>query len=317
MKSTPVVLGVLVGGLALILLYYFYTSNRPKYQWVPTLRHDSEQPYGTSFLKKMLQTYRPDGEFTINQRMPFHKLAEKEDFSNGQTDLVVIGQSAFFDNADVEAIKKFLRDGNNVFISTLSLPRELIDSVYTDGDCALQLSYDDDPGELVRANFYNDTFKKAGSYEFRYRFLTEDVSYSWNRVAGPAICDDMGSMTALGYQGYDHVNFFRINFEGKGNIFVHTEPIMFTNYFMVQPDKVDYASAVFSYLPGRNIIWDEVSKLPFSKSDNPYESPLYYIMQQPALKYAWWMLLVGGLLYIIFASKRRQRVIPVIEAKTN
>jgi hypothetical protein len=57
--------------------------------------------------------------------------------------------------------------------------------------------------------------------------------------------------------------------------------------------------------------------VPFSELDNPYDSPLYYIMQQPALKYAWWMLIAAGILYIIFASKRTQRVIPVLEAKTN
>jgi hypothetical protein len=40
-------------------------------------------------------------------------------------------------------------------------------------------------------------------------------------------------------------------------------------------------------------------------------------MQQPALKYAWWMLIAGAVLYIIFASKRTQRIIPVLEPKTN
>jgi len=92
---------------------------------------------------------------------------------------------------------------------------------------------------------------------------------------------------------------------------------MFTNYFMSKADNMEYASNVFMHLNGENLIWDEVSKVPFSKLDNPYDSPLYYIMQQPALKYAWWMLLVGALLYIIFASKRTQRVIPVLEPKTN
>ena len=78
-----------------------------------------------------------------------------------------------------------------------------------------------------------------------------------------------------------------------------------------------YASGVFSHLRGKNMIWDEYSKLPFWDDGNAYNSPLYYILQQPSLKYAWWLLLLSVVIYVFFAAKRTQRIIPVLEPKTN
>jgi hypothetical protein len=42
-----------------------------------------------------------------------------------------------------------------------------------------------------------------------------------------------------------------------------------------------------------------------------------YILQQESLKYAWWMMLVGVVLYTLFTAKRKQRVIHVLEPKAN
>jgi hypothetical protein len=99
---------------------------------------------------------------------------------------------------------------------------------------------------------------------------------------------------------------------------VHTTPLVFTNFFITKPDKLAYASGVFSHLKGENIIWDEYSKAPFIRNDNKsYDSPLYFILQQPSLKYAWWLFLISVILYILFAAKRTQRTIPVLETKSN
>jgi hypothetical protein len=40
-------------------------------------------------------------------------------------------------------------------------------------------------------------------------------------------------------------------------------------------------------------------------------------LQQPSLKYAWWLLLLTIVLYVFVAAKRAQRPIPVLEVKSN
>jgi hypothetical protein len=145
---------------------------------------------------------------------------------------------------------------------------------------------------------------------------SSDRKYAWNFIDASAFCDSASAIAALGYHDDDLANFIRIDV-GKGHLYLHTAPLFFTNYFLTQSDKVEYASGVFSHFRGKDILWDEFSKVPFIGNNNAYDSPLYYILQQPSLKYAWWLLLLTVLLYILFFVKRQQRIIPVLEAKTN
>jgi hypothetical protein len=316
MKGRSAIIGVVIGAVVLLLLYYFYTnfpSNR--YNWGPSLESSSDQPYGTMFIRKMLESYRSDAEFVINDKQTFHKLYEEGDYSDGNTDYVLIGQSIHLDSADLDAMMKFMWEGNDVFIATVDVPRKLLELVYEDA-CEGEVSYHYFRDTTLTANFYHPAFQKNTDYEFSFRQGTENAEYFWRSLDPHDVCNSWRGISPLGYQYGDRVNFLRMD-EGKGHLYVHTVPLLFTNYFMTQPDKMEYASAVFSHLSGNNIIWDEISKMPFVDVENPYNSPLYYIMQQPALKAAWWMLIAAAILYIIFASKRTQRIIPVLEVKSN
>lgn len=316
MKGRAVIVGLIIGLTVLLLVYFFYNNNAAssKYQWYQSFRSDSNQPYGTMFIKKLLESYHT-GSTTISQKEPVHKVLDGFDSSDTKTDYVLIGQSIHLDDADVLALKNFMAQGNDVFIATLSPPGSLVNAVYTNY-CDASFDYEYHVDTSVFTNFYHPKFRKSKDYEFRYRDGAEDRSLLWRTLDPGAICDSTTAFSALGYQQSDRVNFIRIPY-GSGNLFLHTSPIMFTNYFLTKADKIEYASSVFSHMSGEDMIWDEVSKVPFSDLDNPYNSPLYYIMQQPALKYAWWMLIAGAILYIIFASKRTQRIIPVLETKTN
>jgi len=49
----------------------------------------------------------------------------------------------------------------------------------------------------------------------------------------------------------------------------------------------------------------------------PREGPLDYILSQPPLAWAWYLLLSLGVLYLLFRAKRRQRMIPVLAQNRN
>lgn len=316
MKNKQVIAGVIIAASVLALLWFFYSgkTSGPKYAWYQNYRPENDQPYGLKFFTQMLKSYTP-GKFRLNERTPFHILARDEDFSEGKTDFVVIGRSIYLDSADLVAMMTFLNQGNNVFIATVDPPDELVNKIYTNFCDGFNYGYKEDT--VVRTNFYHENLKRSSPWEFKYRVASKNVSSYWRSLSKEVLCDTTTRISALGYQGDNDVNFLRIKY-GNGSLFIHTSPIMFTNFYMTQKDKVEYAAAVFSHLSGENMILDEVSKMPYSKTDdNPYDSPLYFIMQQPALKYAWWMIIVCAFLYILFASKRTQRVIPVLETKSN
>jgi hypothetical protein len=53
------------------------------------------------------------------------------------------------------------------------------------------------------------------------------------------------------------------------------------------------------------------------KESKPEKSPLQYILSNEPLAWAWRSLLLMGIIFVLFASKRRQRVIPILPKNVN
>ena len=66
-----------------------------------------------------------------------------------------------------------------------------------------------------------------------------------------------------------------------------------------------------------HVFWDDYYNKKNSSSSNNAKSGLSVLFQYPAMKWAFLLLIGSFLLYILFGSKRRQRVIPVIPPNKN
>ena len=77
--------------------------------------------------------------------------------------------------------------------------------------------------------------------------------------------------------------------------------------------KAEYAFRALSHLPVAPTVWDEYYKIGRTVAD----SPMRYIVSHPYLKWAWITTLAGLFLFILFRSKRRERIIPKIERPHN
>ena len=120
---------------------------------------------------------------------------------------------------------------------------------------------------------------------------------------------------------------------GKGFFIIHSTPAAFSNYNMFNKGGKYHAEVVLSHLPKGNIYWHHdfgkhspyrgIPQPTYSEQGSsnevnyPKSSPLQYIMMVPSLFTALILLMVGVLLYMIFQSKRRQRIIPTIESNEN
>src|SRR5688572_1959134 len=300
------------GILAVILLAFFYFNFKDKrYSWYENYKAESDQPYGTEFIMKMLKGYG-SGKFTYNTKK---RLSVLLDSAKENQSYVFIGEAMYLDSLSNLALARFIANGNDAFIAVTNPPK-IISTVWF-SECADEMSYPFTEAITVDANFYHPQFAAEKSYPFSYRMRDRDVNYQWKYLGSIALCDSVRSIVPLGYIDPTLVNFFKIPY-GEGNLYLHTNPIVFTNYFMTQERNTAYASGVFSHLKHENVIWDEFSKVPsFNYGNSLDRSPLYFIMQQQSLRYAWWILLITTILYIFFAAKRKQKIIPVIEPKAN
>ena len=107
-------------------------------------------------------------------------------------------------------------------------------------------------------------------------------------------------------------NFIKMR-HGRGHLYLHSEPLIVTNFYLLKPESKNYVQDVFSYLSERETVWFSGANKNVAES----RSPLRFILANPPLRYAWWLLLAGLVLFIIFNAKRKQRIVPIVEPLKN
>jgi hypothetical protein len=307
---------ILFIALAVILVAYFSFTGKhqKKYQWTEDYKTTSKQPYGTLFIQQLLENYRPGQKFTVNTDRRLQEVLDTSKIKT-KTDYVFIGQELFLDDADRDALLNFISSGNDAFIASAHLPINIVEETFA-YECGFEMKLIENNSLSVTLNFYNKSLRTENGYKYSYRYGKKDAPYFWNTLSPEIFCDSLKSAIPLGSINPDQVNFIKIAY-GKGNLYLHTNPLVFTNYFMTKPDKAEYAASVFSHLHGKSVIWDEFSKSEFMANNAPEVSPVSYILQQDSLRYGWWLMLAAAILYALFTAKRKQRVIPVLEEKAN
>jgi len=198
---------------------------------------------------------------------------------------------------DTESWNKILNEvskGSDAMLIIAKMPKEISDSI---GFYDSQISFEDKNVLKLTDKKYQNDFIKLDKFPSGrgFSYIKPGVE-----VLGKTVEEDNS----------DQANFIKAKL-GKGNIYVHCEPLFLTNYYLLKSGNTKYAQDVFSYLKDRETIW-------FVEA-NTKESRFFmrFILGNPALKYAWWLLLSGLVLFIFFNAKRKQRIVPIIEPLKN
>lgn len=198
---------------------------------------------------------------------------------------------------DTESWNKILNEvskGSDAMLIIAKMPKEISDSI---GFYDSQISFEDKNVMKLTDKKYQNDFIKLDKFPSGrgFSYIKPGVE-----VLGKTVEEDNS----------DQANFIKAKL-GKGNIYVHCEPLFLTNYYLLKSGNTKYAQDVFSYLKDRETLW-------FVEA-NTKESRFFmrFILGNTALKYAWWLLLSGLVLFIFFNAKRKQRIVPIIEPLKN
>ncbi len=314
MKQHRIYLIILLSTIIGFILVEIY---KPKpIDWTPTFSNKDKIPYGCELLYKVLPNVFPNQKI-LDEKVPIFSKKRKVKLPPKSNYLYIF---SYFraDSLSLVKLLDYVQKGNSVFIASENF-------FGLDDTLHFQTSYikDLDINDSTSINFVNPTIRKSSDYKYHNQaadtyFEIKDTTKSRK------------SFTILGKNSKGFPNFIRVNF-GKGTFFLNTIPMAFTNFYMVKNDNSDYAFKALSYLPEQPTFWDEyVNKMSIGKSvksisksreakgeEDIQESPFKFIVSQPALKWAYFITLSGLLIYLIFEGKRRQRIIPIIEAPKN
>lgn len=289
-------------------------GDADKFSWNESYLRESEQPYGTSVLYKLLENYNKDGELKeIDQ--PVVRVLQPSYIAQGN--YVFIGHSLFLGEQASDSLREFVRRGSNALLLIKSVPAELLSDLGCayDTSQALMTTVQD---SMQQVNLYHPSYASPKPFKIKFVQRNKPKPYQWSYIKTGEMCDADTAATYLGHGSDDYVNFVKIPY-GKGNFYIHSTPLAFTNYHLVTEEGYQYASKVFSHLGPGDIYWDEFSRIgqPSTDPSQGERSPLAYIFSQRSLKWALYITLALLLIFILFRSKRKQRVVPILESKEN
>lgn len=291
----------LIGIYILVILLFAYLRPEET-DWTPSFSPDRTIPFASKVLYQELKTIRDEEIRNVDR--PIYNIS---------TDLNQDDRAVYFllnpqfqpDALDITALLDFTAKGNTVFIASENLSYELLDTL------GVQLEYEylsvpnqmewfyEDNIKLHLNQLPDETWPASVSSGYRW-FILEDSTLTTQKILGTV--DDQ------------HPNFVSCNV-GKGTIFLHAFPYAFSNYHMLYQDNHRYVSTALAEIPSSDIwLWDTYY---LNAGGGQAQSPLAVLNRYQSFRWAYWLGIIGAVVFIVFTAKRRQRVIPLLDPKRN
>ncbi|MCB0777378.1 MAG: DUF4350 domain-containing protein [Chitinophagaceae bacterium] len=305
-RYTPYILIFFVVSAFIILLATGVTTPKKKLDERITLRHADKKPYGTYVAYNLLKSTFPGAEvFTSKYEPGYWENASDKDKDQL---LMIITDKFDVDRFEMNNLIEFAENGNDVFISTVYM------SSYAD--------------EVFRCNSSSGDLNYIAPTDLKknYRFYLKNPPFDHRRVftyPGRTFSSffsetDSATTDILGNDASERVNFIRLQ-TGKGQIFLHLEPLSFSNYFLLNKDNAEFYSNVMSLIrPGiRKVIWDEYYLNKRAANNKRKKGWMSVLMQYPAFRAALITAIITLILFVLFEMRRKQRIIPVMTKPAN
>ena len=331
-----VVIAVLLLG---VLAYFFGSSREAKYDWWPSMQQAREQPYDFKLLEELLKS-----SVDSFVRYEDKRIDEQLSTANAENSLYVfVGEQSYYSEEDAQQLKAYLEAGGNALIVTSSPSDSLFYALFDQNHCFYSLATDyrlnSMEAKTVTAGFYADAYEEtqeAEQYPFAYKTGVKDTgSYYWPYLPDYNICpgDEPAVVEAGFYQVGGEMTEMRYPYlfaiqVGEGRLYWHTNPLMLTNLYLSQKTNKEvgykYLKRLLQPFSAQKIIWDYASTKPrpydYPRPPQRYDkpkTPMQYVFSQPALRWAWLLLVAGAFSYALFGAKRRQQRIEVLPKNHN
>ena len=297
-----IVLTALVVVFIIILEY-----NKPqKLNWFPSYAKHSKIPYGSYVLYDQLERVFNNDNIIDVERPPFEYLGNNDTISGTY---FFLNGTVNFDESELNRLLKWTAKGNTLAIASEKISSQLLDTLNLETATVSNFNNFDNIFNLklqneALGNKKTYPFKKANFVSYFSTIDTTDtkvIATIANAIKNDSIKEEQ------------FANVIKQPF-GKGEIIINLFPKSYTNYFILKDKNKDYTAGLLSYLDTENPIYFDK----YYKSGKKVSmSPMYVFLKAKELRWAYYIMLIGALFYIIFDGKRKQRAIPVVNPLKN
>lgn len=284
--------------LVLFLTYLEATEPEPL-NWNPSYQQDDKIPLGSFVLYELWEDSK-GSEITPVKTPPFEYLDQDPSGT-----YFFLNDFINFDDSELHKILQWVEKGNSVFISAGYISKNLLDTLNIK-----TVTYRGMDNFISRPALRISTPNAQDTTLYRFDF---DVEALYIKEFDTLRNSILGTSVFGKAVENEKANFIKAKF-GLGEFLLHTNPEALGNYFILSEDNYRYAQGVLRYLnPEKEVFWDNYYKT----GKAHYSSPLYVLLNNRALKWAYYLCIAGVGVFIVFEGKRKQRAIPVILPNKN
>lgn len=315
-NSRNIIIFIAIAVVLVVLVVIFFSSEKKNYNWNPTFNTTKDEPYDLSLFRKTLEASYGSDHFEVVSNL------EKDSAMVNSTNalLVYVNRNLYFDSLEVAALRTFTEKGNRVLFSA-DHPSVFLRNYFH--DC---LPAKDAPRKYtayLRAKTARLSLKNSKSTtEFPVKYMVRDQNprYPWQYFSLDD-CEEKQVETEGSVHLIDRefTNFIRFS-SGNGAFYVQTTPLVFTNYYFMKKEGFEFTSQLLDAIPHTNLLYYQPATLDMQPADSGpaiSESPLRFILSNPPLKWAWYLIIALTVLYVLNTLRRRQKVIPVFSLPQN
>lgn len=289
--------------ISLLVVYMLFEMSKPQEEdWSLTFHHESSAPFGSKALNELMKT-----AFDEEISHVFKSMLELLDEDSLQANQLVIASGIELGKGDTELVLKEVAKGRTFLISAFGFGGALADTL------GIYAEFQEYLGLMPAAEI-----EKALSGESKRR-----ISYEIDGQRGEIDYPVIGATNSFDPDVPDSLEVLARNDEGRpvllryqngGQLILSTIPLAFTNYFTLLDDTSLFTEAQVMMLPqDEPVVRNQYYHLGRLEST----TPLRVLLANDALRWATYLLLFGLLVYFVFQSKRKQRIIPVITPLAN
>jgi hypothetical protein len=280
-----------------IILYQMNRNNPSEFVWKPTYDTYDKQPFGAYVFDKLLEKSWKDGY--IHSYESFSDLYNDNETPEDKNILIVCNRLQMTD-LEVDYLLEYTAKGGNAFIAADDFDSALKDTLdfemntnYLHFSLPLNLSLEQ-AHTSVSFSFLKDSISGIPRSLLRNYFI-----FSMEDEKRFALATDAGN----------HPVMIRYPI-GKGNLILSSTPLFFTNYVVLHDSIHSLLEQSLACLKGKPLVRTEyyANNVPNGESTSVFR----YLLSQPSLKWACYLVMITLFLFMIFTAKRKQRAIPVI-----
>lgn len=283
---------IFIGFLVLVSLFYtWYIAHAPQpLNWNDSYSPEEKNPYDTYIVYQSLPALFP------TSKIIFSRYSVKEQLGNlpedNRVNYLFINRTFTMTTREKEALFRFVAEGNSLFIAAETIENTLLDAL----NLRQEYNYEKQEHYFTRPELSDDKYRFSG----RESCFVVDSTFR-GEVLGKIFGREQADYVAVPY--------------GKGYFYLNLNPRAFTNFHVLDSVGEGYFYKALSYLPdqGSVVVWDAYKTL-----GRRGESSLFrVVLKFAALRWAFYLFLLGVLIWMVFSVKREQRPIPVLLPEEN